>query len=144
MSQPQSYKNHMRFMPLYHYVLLPILLLNLAFCIYLTVHHWPEHRHLFSWSIVMALALLLLANLARDFPLKAQDRIVRLEERLRLTALGVPPEITYALTEKQLIGLRFASDAELPALATRAVAENLTLKQIKQSIQNWRPDYFRI
>ncbi len=88
--------------------------------------------------------MLVIAVDHRTSALGVQDRVIRLEERLRLTALGVSHATSYALTERQLIGLRFASDAELPALAERAVREKLTEKQIKASIQSWRADYYRI
>jgi len=82
----------------------------------------------------------------RAYPLKVQDRVIRLEERLRLQALA-PAEWhaqIYRLTEDQLIGLRFASDDEVVALAKQALEENLTRKQIKERIKNWRPDNWRV
>ncbi len=146
MPKTQSYQNHARYDPPFHFVLIPILLINLGFSIYVTIHHWPQHRALFLWWIVMSLALFVLAGVARTSALRAQDRIIRLEERLRLSALLPSSELarTHTLTEPQLIALRFASDAELPSLATRAAAENLTPKQIKQAITAWRPDHFRV
>ena len=142
----QTYAKHARFDPLYHFVVSPILLLNLVFSIYATVHHWPVHRALFLWWIIVSVALIGLALRSRTFALKAQDRVIRLEERLRLAALLSPAEHAQAasLTEGQLIALRFAPDEELPALARRAASETLTPKQIKQAINTWRPDRFRV
>ncbi len=146
MPESQNYHHHARLDPPFHYILLPILLTNLIFSIYATVHHWPQHRELFLWWIVMAIALIILAGRSRGSALKAQDRLICLEERLRLGTLLAPAELalSQSLTEPQLIALRFASDPELPALARRTLAENLTPKQIKQSITNWRPDHFRV
>lgn len=94
----------------------------------------------------MTLVLLPLAFKARSYPLKAQDRVIRLEERLRL-AMVLPDRLRGRigeLSESQLIALRFAPDSELETLVDRVLAGNLDSKQIKESIQNWRADYFRI
>ena len=146
MPEVQNYKNHTRFHPPFHFFVLPILLLNFFFAIWALIRHWPNHAHLFSWWIVLSIVLFMGFGLTRSYALKAQDRIIRLEEKLRFTAL-LPADLlarSQALTVRQIIGLRFASDAELPALVKRALDENLTEKQIKQAITNWRPDYLRV
>lgn len=146
MPAPQTYKNYARWDPPFHFFVLPVMILNVAFAIYATIHHWPDHPHLFPWWIVVSIALFLLALRSRLYALKAQDRVIRLEERLRLAALLPPADLARgnALTESQLIGLRFASDAELPALVRRTLDENLTQKQIKEAIVTWKPDLFRV
>jgi hypothetical protein len=146
MPTPQTYKNHARFDPLTHFVVFPILLLNVFVSIYVLIHHWADHPHMGIWLVVMSVALFLLGGVARSSALRAQDRIIRLEERLRYQALLPAGELaaSQGLTTKQMIALRFASDAELPHLVHRALAENMTPKQIKQSITVWRPDYERV
>ena len=146
MPTPQSATSHARFYPPVHFVLLPILLLNFGFSIYVAIHRWPNYAHTNLWNVVMAFALLLLAFTSRGQSLKAQDRLIRLEERLRFRALLSAPafEASHKLTEAQFIALRFASDEELPALVHRTLAENLAPKQIKSAINAWRPDYFRV
>ena len=146
MPQAQSYKSHTRWDPPFHFFVLPILLLNFIFSIVATIRHWPAHHHLFIWWIVLSLALFALAGKSRASALKAQDRIIRLEEHLRMAALLSAEDLARAkaLTESQLVGLRFASDAELPALVKRALDENLSSDQIKKAIVTWRPDYFRV
>lgn len=146
MPQPQSFKNHTRTDPPFHLFVLPALLLNFIAAIYYTIHHWPLDAKLHLWWIIMSVALFLGFAKARSYSLKVQDRVIRLEERLRLMALlpaADHPLIT-SFTEDQLIALRFASDDELPALALRALAEHLTAKQIKQAIVTWRPDNDRV
>ncbi|MEO6911620.1 MAG: DUF6526 family protein [Edaphobacter sp.] len=146
MATPQNFGNHTRFTPLFHFVLMPLLLLNLIFAVYDTIHHWPVHRALGLWWIIMSVALVLLAALSRHAALKVQDRVIRLEERLRLASLLPASELAHAneLTTHQLIALRFASDAELPALVHRTLTQNLEPKAIKQSIVTWRPDNERV
>ena len=146
MPTPQNLKNHGRLDPAFHFFILPMLLLNLIFSIYVTIHHWPEHRALFLWWIVMSLVLFMIAGRGRDRALVVQDRIIRLEERLRLHALLPPDERAHIdeLSVKQLIALRFASDDELPALVRKTLTQNLEPKAIKQSIINWRGDYYRV
>lgn len=141
--KPQTYANHTRFDPAFHYFLAPVFLITLI----ATIVHLVRHPHLTSaWHVVLAFALLLLAGKARAYALKAQDRVIRLEERMRLATLLPEPLRARIgeLQERQLVALRFASDAEVPALVERTLKENLTQKQIKQAITNWRPDYFRI
>jgi hypothetical protein len=146
MPEPQNFKNHTRFDPFWHFFITPVLLLNIIASIYVTIHHWPEHRVLFLWWVLMSVILVFAVGRARQHSLTAQDRIIRLEERLRFTAL-LPPDLlarSHSLATAQIIALRFASDEELPDLVRRTLDENLTQKQIKQAINNWRPDYLRV
>jgi hypothetical protein len=94
----------------------------------------------------MSVLLFILAGISRGYALKNQDRLIRLEEQLRLADLLPEDQLDLieALTIDQFVGLRFASDAEVASLAQRAVAEKLDRKQIKQAITNWRPDNHRI
>jgi len=146
MAAPQTLKNHTRFNPLFHFTIIPLLLLNLIVAIYIAVHYWPLYRYLNLWTIVMAIVFLLMAGDARSSALKAQDRVIRLEERLRLAALLPPGQRAHIdeLSVRQLIALRFASDAELPALVHKTLTQNLEPKAIKESILNWRPDHHRV
>jgi uncharacterized membrane protein len=146
MAKPQSFQNHARFDPIFHFFLAPMTLINLGFAIYATIHAWPSCKYLHLWWIVMSVVLFVLTGVFRGYARKNQDRLIRLEEQLRLADL-LPEDqlgLIEALTVDQFIGLRFASDAEVASLARRAVAENLDRKQIKQSITNWRPDNNRI
>ena len=146
MPAPQTYKNHTRFDPCFHFFLAPIFLLNIPATILWYVHHRYQHMHSGLWAILISVALFLFVGITRGYSLKVQDRVIRLEEKLRLAALVSPTELIEldSLTIKQYVALRFASNPELPELARRAVRENLTNKQIKQAIVAWRPDYNRV
>ena len=150
MPEPQSFKNHSRLDPAQHFIAAPILFLNLLACTVMTVRIAisPEPRllGLHIWLTVVSLALLVAVVNMRIKDLRVQDRVIRLEERLRYAALLPPPELAAnsALTLSQILALRFASDAELPALLKRTLAENLTSKQIKESIVSWRADNLRV
>jgi len=142
----QNFKNHTRFYPLFHFILMPILLVNLILSIIYTVKHHAQHVHLAPWWIVMSVALIMIAGVARSSAIKVQDRVIRLEEKLRIASLVSASELIEldSLTIEQYIGLRFASNPELPELARRAVREKLTQKQIKQAVVSWRADNYRV
>ena len=125
---------------------LSILLVLAINVIVACVHAFSLRDFYAIWNILVALALLFAAYKIRPYTLKVQDRIIRLEERLRLQALA-PSEWhsqIYKLSEDQLIGLRFASDDEVVVLAKLALEQNLNRKQIKERIKTWRPDNWRV
>jgi hypothetical protein len=136
--------------PPFHYIAAPILLLNfllvLAATIYVATQHSIHELLLHIWLTLVSFALVVVATNSRVKDLKVQDRVIRLEERLRYATLLSPAELTASasLTVPQIVALRFASDAELPGLVARTPAENLTPKQIKESIVTWRPDTHRV
>jgi hypothetical protein len=145
-SSPQNLKNHGRIDPPFHVVLFVILIANLVFAVFHMIHHWDDSYWASKWYLLLSLAVFIPFFKLRTYPLRVQDRVIRLEERLRLQALA-PAEWhsqIYRLTEDQLIGLRFAADDEVAELAKQALEHNLTRKQIKERIQNWRPDHFRV
>jgi hypothetical protein len=145
MSQPpQSFANHARLVPGYHYVTAPLILVYLLWSI------WRAATLRDSASVhamVGALALFGVYAYTRLFPLKAQDRIIRLEERLRLARL-LPADLQSRiddLTPRQLIALRFASDGEVEGLVRQVLAGTLVEpKAIKQAIRSWRADHLRV
>ncbi len=141
----QSFKNHSRFSTGYHFILLPALLgLFICFCIHMK-NELSEGEGIFeSLSLVLlSFFSIVAAFFGRYFAIKAQDRVIRAEENFRHFMLTGKP-LRGELRLGQIIGLRFASDEELPALAQRAVAESLTKKQIMELIQNWRVDNHRV
>jgi hypothetical protein len=146
MPEMQSFKNHTRFDPTFHVLIAPLVLVNLALSAYITVRDWPIHSRSHLWWIVMSVALLLIVAKLRNYSLTVQDRVIRLEERLRYALLLPASDLGKAnhLALDQIVALRFAPDAELPALIERTFAEKLTPKQIKAAIVVWRPDYHRI
>jgi hypothetical protein len=140
--RPQSLANHAKFDPLFHYVLAPLMFALLIASIVFLFHRVTPVR---IWLVIFAIAALGALTKSRMYALKVQDRVIRLEERLRMAALlpeALKPRIP-ELTEQQLIALRFASDAELPSLVDKALREKMEPNAIKQSIQNWRPDHWR-
>ena len=147
---PQTFANHTRFDPLFHFFLVPIFAIGVIMSLIHFFYHLREsdlRDNVHSFLLVLlAVALLVWIFKTRLYALKVQDRVIRLEERLRLMQLLPEPLRSRIpeLTEGQLIGLRFASDAEVAALVDRALKEKLPRREIKKSIKNWRPDYWRV
>jgi hypothetical protein len=145
-SSPQSLKNHTRYDPPVHFVLGLVLLANLVFSVIHMIHHRHDAYFAGPWFVVLSLAVFIPFIKLRSYPLRVQDRVIRLEERMRLQALA-PTEWhsqIYRLSEDQLIGLRFAADDEVLELAKQALEQNLDRKQIKERIKSWRADNWRI
>jgi hypothetical protein len=141
--KPQTLANHNRFDPLFHFVMGPIFILTVLGGLIHLIRRPSFHS---AWFFVIAVGALIAVFKIRLYALKVQDRVIRLEERLRLSTLcseAFRPRIL-ELTEDQLIGLRFASDAEVCALAELALAQKLSRKDIKKAIRMWRPDYWRV
>jgi hypothetical protein len=142
--QEQNFANHAKFTPSYHFVLAPLVIVVVV---------WSGYRAIkvpgadTAMALIAAIVLLLLFTHVRTFPLKLQDRIIRLEEQLRLMRL-LPDDLQPRIgefTPSQLVALRFASDGELPDLARRVLNEKLAeRKDIKQQVSSWRADHFRI
>jgi len=139
----QNYANHIRLVPVFHFVGYPLLLALLIGAIINFVHSAPENLYSASLLLVVVALLAILFWFARSFALKAQDRAIRAEENLRHFAL-TGKLLDSRLRMGQIIALRFAPDGEFVALAKRAAEENLHPKVIKQSIQNWKGDYRRV
>jgi hypothetical protein len=141
--KPQTFANHTRWDPLFHFFALPVfLLLAIAGLVHFI---WRPGLHS-ALLFVVAVALAIVVVKSRLCALRVQDRVIRLEERLRLSSLLPEPTRSRIpeLTEGQLVALRFASDAEVPRLAERAITEKLSPADIKKAIQTWRPDYWRV
>jgi len=141
----QSYKNHAQIVFLYHRVLTLVLLLILIGSIVNLNKSWGDSSRFYSASLIVALtvAAMLLFIFARTFPLKAQDRAIRAEEQLRHYVL-TGKLLDSRLTMRQIVALRFASDAEFVALAQRAADQSLSPDAIKRDVKQWRADTYRV
>ena len=144
MAAPQTYQNHTRLVPLFHFVALPILLANVLVMGYRVVQA-PGMTT--GWGLLVAIALFLAALFGRVFALAAQDRVIRLEERLRLREL-LPAELRGRVgdfTAEQLIAMRFASDGEVAELAATVLRDRVAKRaEIKKMVKQWRPDEQRV
>ncbi len=139
----QSYKKHARWLPGFHFFVVPVLLANVVNELR---HVWMEPTRHFVWQAVFAAALLGAAIMSRVQAVTVQDRVIRLEMRLRLRAL-LPPDLQPAidgLTPRQLVALRFASDAEMADLVRDVASGKIsTSKDIKMRVKNWQADWLR-
>ena len=140
--QTQNLKNHGRLVAGYHYVTFLLLLLVLISSIVNLVYSAPENIYSASLLLVLTIATILVAFYARVFALKAQDRAIRAEENFR-HFIATGNQLDSRLKISQIIALRFAGDDEFVALTKRAANENMTAKDIKAAIQNWKGDYNR-
>lgn len=139
----QNLKNHTRYVPLYHFVASTMMLALLIGSIVNLLHADAHSHYSAALLVLVAVIFFIIFWYTRAFALKAQDRAIRAEENFRHYILTGKP-FDKQLRTGQIIALRFASDEEMPALAKRAVAENLSSRQIKEAIQNWRGDYHRV
>jgi len=139
----QGLKNHVRRDPSFHLLIFGFYLANLGVAIASVIRH---HDFGSTWYLVLSLFAIVPILKIRTYPMKVQDRVIRLEERLRLQALAPAAwhAQIYRLSEDQLIALRFASDDEVVELAKQALEHNLNRKQIKERIKSWRADDWRV
>jgi Family of unknown function (DUF6526) len=140
----QTFSTHRRFIPAFHFFALPVLVANMFV---VASQFWRDPRPINGWALLVAIALAIGISWSRFMPLRAQDRIIRLEERTRLERL-LPADLRGRigeLTERQLIAIRFAPDNEVPDLTRRALSGELKSPgDIKRAIKDWRGDYFRV
>ena len=144
-SEPrQDYSTHRRYHPIYHFVIVPIVSVNWLVSIVVAV---LAFSWLAVWNVVMSWALLMLTVIVRFYATKTQDRIIRIEEIVRLSRV-LPPELQPRIPELStgsLIALRFCADDELPALVRAILAGEVRGREnIKRRIRNWRPDTQRV
>lgn len=139
----QSYASHVRVDPMFHQVIFFLAAISIVLALWIVIRRFGLSS---IELLLLAVTLLLVALRLRAYATKLQDRIIRVEERLRLQSLIAGPSRSRIgeLTEGQLIALRFASDAEVPVLVDRTLAEHLSKDDIKKAIVTWRPDNFRV
>ena len=139
----QTYQTHVRWFPPFHFFALPALLINVFVSGYLL---YRSPSRLGIWELIVAAALFMTALTARVMALAVQDRVIRLEMRLRMREV-LPADLhsrIKEITREQCVGLRFASDAELPALVRKVLAGELkTATEIKKQVAQWQGDYLR-
>jgi len=140
----QSFEHHAKWVPPFHFFLLPVLLINVGFSIYWCVKTWFFVAAVLN--VFVAVAIFVGFGVGRGMVLKVQDRVIRIEERIRFERV-LPADMHPRISEftiDQLVALRFASNAELPELARKVLDENLKgRKEIKRMIKTWRPDFTR-
>ena len=141
---PQNFANHTRWHPAFHFFILPVMLINLVWWVvtFIKAPGWES-----GWLIVVSVAFAALTFFVRTYSLKVQDRVIRLEERLRYRQLLSPAVLqqTEALTEGQIVALRFAGDDELEELISATLAGKFAKStDIKRAIKHWRGDAFRV
>ena len=143
MPTTQNLAHHTKWDPPFHFFIAPVFIIN-AICSIVNLVRHPSLE--LGWTMVVAFGLVFMAFKVRLNSLKVQDRVIRLEERLRLSGLLPEPLRSRIgeLTERQLISLRFASDAEIPGLVALTFSNQLSPADIKKSIVNWRADHFRV
>jgi hypothetical protein len=141
---PQSYANHARFVVGYHFVAFFLLFVNLVWSVVQAFRHFGVASIV---GVLLAVALVLVFFYARSFAMTVQDRVIRLEMRLRL-GLILPADLKPRIGEftvGQLVALRFASDAELPALARKVLDERIASRaEIKKLVRDWQADELRV
>jgi len=142
--ETQAFATHRRWIPAWHFFAVPVLVANVFI---VAARFWRDPRLVNGWAVIVAIALVTGILISRTMPLRAQDRIIRLEERIRLEQV-LPGDMRGRignLTPEQFIGLRFAPDDEVPELTKRALNGELkTRADIKRAIRNWRPDHMRV
>lgn len=143
MDQGQNYQNHAHYIPAFHYVAFPLLAINFIWSAYQLRYGVTAGSVM---GVLLAIALVVLASTVRSMVTRVQDRVIRLEMRIRLKEIlpaAMHPEIM-RLTPAQLVALRFASDAEMPALCREVLDGKLaSRREIKMKVQNWQGDYLR-